>query len=78
VNTSEKGVNTERFNEFIHNLMRKVPSETMFVMDKAPIHNRNGSKDIVNSYNNKLIFQSPYSPDLNPIEYVFGLVVKKN
>ena len=43
-----------------------------FVMDNAKIHDPH-LKEYVEQFNHKLIFNAPNSPEMNPIELVFGM-----
>ena len=42
-------------------------------MDNAAVHDKEKLQEIVQSKNQKLEFNAPYSPELNPIENFFGL-----
>jgi len=43
------------------------------VMDNAPIHRTEGVQELIDGANHRLLFNAPWSCELNPIEYVFGL-----
>lgn len=53
---------------FEHMLMRDVPKGTVIVMDNASFHRKKKLFQLAQSYNCRVIFLPPYSPDLNPIE----------
>jgi len=56
------------------NLQIKLNNEpVVIVMDNASIHKTQGVQDVIQSANHKLLFNAPWSCELNPIEYVFGL-----
>jgi DDE superfamily endonuclease len=70
-------IDTERFNmwveeKLIPTLGRYEDSEprSIVVMDNATIHSR--AKEVIEAAGAKVIFLPPYSPDLNPIELMFG------
>ena len=43
-------------------------------MDNASIHHVQSTIDLIESVGSRVIFLPPYSPDLNPLEQVFGTV----
>ena len=43
-------------------------------MDNAPSHKSNLVKDIFRKSKVKIFFNAPYSPDLNPIEFIFSIM----
>ena len=45
-------------------------------MDNAPFHRKLQLANLASSYNKKLIFLPPYSPDLNPIEKFWASLKK--
>jgi transposase len=49
--------------------------DTYFFMDNAAIHKSKITKNFLESLN--IIYNAPYSPDLNPIENLFGRVKKE-
>ena len=59
-----------------------VHTHSVVIMDNASIHHVHGVTDLIeNQAGARLLFLPPYSPDLNPIEEVFGQVkaiIKKN
>lgn len=65
--------NTELFNFWLENmLLPELTPGTTLILDNASIHKSEKTKDLISSYNCKLIFLPPYSPDLNPIEKVWA------
>lgn len=52
----------------------KIKSNTVIVLDNASFHKSKELKDLFEQYNVKLEFLPPYSPELNPIEKLWGLV----
>ena len=53
-------------------LLPELTPGTTLILDNASIHKSEKTKDLISSYNCKLIFLPPYSPDLNPIEKVWA------
>lgn len=68
------------FSAFLHYCHSQIPKNSIFVMDNAPAHRSSFLNDVVNALLDEgrlVLFQSKYSPDLNPIEMVFGNVKRK-
>jgi transposase len=42
------------------------------VMDNASIHNPEKVRDLIEGSGALLVYTAPYSPEYNPIEYMFG------
>ena len=53
----------------IHDLLPKVPSSSVIVMDNATFHKRKDMIEAIEEKGHTLEFLPPYSPDLNPIEH---------
>ena len=51
--------------------------EVTLVMDNAPIHHAKCVVDNMERKGIKYMYLPPYSPDLNPIENVFGVLKRK-
>ena len=49
-------------------LLPCLPEDAIIVMDNASFHSKDNLYLIAEKYNLKIIFLSPYSPELNPIE----------
>ena len=68
----------DRFCEFFANLLKNVlvfqSRSFEFVMDNAPIHQAKKLEDVLEGQrvDHTLTFLPPYSPQLNPIEYMFS------
>jgi hypothetical protein len=73
--------NMQKFDEFIINDdMPNMPNDTI-LMDGATIHKSKALAEILKNNNKKKIFNIPYSPQYNPIEFVFNTMkadIKKN
>jgi len=62
VDTTERAIDSQRLSEFITRCNASRPTHVLFLLDNASVHD---SASLPN-----VIWQSPYSPDLNPIEKV--------
>lgn len=74
------GVGASQFVEFLYECDFKCDSNKIFILDNAPIHRsffmETNIKTLMES-KRTIIFQSKYSPDLNPIEMVFGFLKRR-
>jgi transposase len=61
---------------FVNRLSVETGQEATFQQDNAPVHNSEATTDWLNSKGITYLDWPPYSPDLNPIENVFGLLAK--
>lgn len=66
--------NAETFKQFIVNLLTKINEPKYLLMDNARIHHSKIIKDYINTTNNQIIYNVPYSPEYNPIEVIFSKV----
>ena len=64
-------VNSALFSKFILEL--PFPAGTVLLLDNASIHHSNVVKESMRLKGYKPLFVPPYSPELNPIELLFGL-----
>ena len=64
--------NANRFNLFLNNLPW-TSSEVCLLMDNARIHKTSEVRSTLANFGN-VIYTSPYSPDLNPVETIFSIV----
>ena len=72
-------VDTTRFEEYVEHYL--VPSlgrsdmrepNSIVVMDNASIHSSDKIRDLIEGAGAMLVYTAPYSPELNPIECMFG------
>lgn len=62
-------INSDIFHAWlVQDLLPKVPSKSVIVMDNAPFHKRNDMVDAIEAQGHTLAYLPAYSPDLNPIE----------
>ena len=62
-------VNSDVFHSWITNdLLPKLPENSVIVMDNATFHKRSDTQIAIKKAGHALLYMSPYSPDLNPIE----------
>lgn len=78
----KSGTNAEDFRNFLLDLAPKIPSNSLIVLDNAKIHHATLLEDttwklLKTSYSIDKLYLPPYSPFLNPIEYVFNSVKKQ-
>ncbi len=52
----------------------KIKSNTVIILDNASFHKSKRLQDSFNQHNIILEFLPPYSPELNPIEKLWGLI----
>ena len=75
VMTFEQSVNQHKFKKFMLALRNKYPFRPMAIIcDNLPAHKTNLVKKASQELNLELIFNVPYSPDYNAIEFIFGKV----
>ena len=69
----DKSVNTEKYIEFLNNLKKKHGKKPMAIYaDNLMVHKCKDSMDECQKLDIKMIWAPAYSPELNPIEYVFS------
>ena len=78
-NGGQGGVNAEDFRGFLLDLAPKIPRNSLLILDNAKIHHANLLDNTVwgmlkTQYGLEKLYLSPYSPFLNPIEYIFNTV----
>ena len=78
-NPNRGTVDTERFEQYLEECLVPVLGKYEFfepnsivVMDNASIHNSVRVKEIIEGAGALLVYTAPYSPEINPIEYMFG------
>ncbi len=57
------------FKWLVDDLIPKLPSSSVVVMDNASFHKRQDMREEIEKAGHILIFLPPYSPDFNPIEH---------
>ena len=73
VMTFDKSVNTDKFFEFLQRLRFECPFDKIALfMDRLSVHTCKRSKEKMKFHRFIPVYNSPYSPDFNPIEQVFG------
>lgn len=69
VGLTTANVDADLFNLWLeHDLVPKLPSGSVLVMDNATFHKRTDTKEMIRQAGHTLEYLPPYSPDLNPIE----------
>jgi transposase len=65
--------NTEVFNQWLEfELLPELVCGTVLVLDNATFHKSSRTREIVEEVGCELLYLPPYSPDLNPIEKLWG------
>ena len=71
----EFSVNTERFIEYLDNLRQANPDvKIALFLDNLSAHRSDRAKTAMRERGFRWIFNVPYSPEYNPIEFVFSQV----
>jgi transposase len=69
---------SERFNGWLEKcLVPELKKGQVIIMDNATFHKSKKTKELIESAGCRLIFQPPYSPDLNPIEQQWAVLKRK-
>lgn len=69
--------NTEIFNLWLEKvLVPELTTGRVVILDNASFHNSKKTRDLIEGAGCRLIFLSPYSPDLNPIENFWAKMKK--
>ena len=68
----------DTFVSFFKDLVSKLPShKNIIVMDNISFHHSKDVKNVADSLNKQIIYSPPYSPQFNPIEFLFSVIKKK-
>lgn len=67
-------INTQLFNIFLNNFKPYMSNDSILLMDNVSFHR---SKIIKDNITNPILFIPPYSPEYNPIEFIFSIIKKK-
>ena len=71
--TLDKGMNGQDFQQFLQEeLVPKLWSGAVVVMDNLPAHKVNGVTKIIEDAGANIVYLSPYSPEFNPIEHFWS------
>jgi transposase len=62
---------------YFKNCLPKLKKKSVIIMDNASFHKSQKIKDLFEKHNHKILFLPPYSPELNPIEKMWG-TIKQN
>ena len=74
----EKSVNKEKFQEYVDGLRAANPDDKICIfMDNLSSHTSEKSKERMKQLGFRWIFNVPYSPDFNAVEFCFSMV-KRN
>jgi transposase len=68
----------KRFNGWLEKcLLPELRPGQVIIMDNAAFHKSKKTKELIESVGCRLLFQPPYSPDLNPIEQQWAVLKRK-
>lgn len=71
-------INSEVFEEWFSKfLCPSVERGKVSLMDNAAFHRKKNLESIVESFGHRIIFHLPYSPEFNPIEYLWAALKKR-
>ena len=73
----EGNCNTELVCTYFNNILKKIKDKSVIIMDNASYHKSARLEEIFDKHNHLLVFLPPYSPELNPIELLWG-ILKRN
>lgn len=69
---------SKRFNGWLEKcLLPELKKGQVVIMDNAAFHKSKKTKELIESVGCRLLFQPPYSPDLNPIEKQWAVLKAK-
>jgi transposase len=73
----EDTANTELMLVYFQEVLAKLPNKSVIIMDNASFHRGKKLEELFEKYNHRLVFLPAYSPELNPIENMWG-TIKQN
>lgn len=62
---------------YFQEVLPKLTNKSVIIMDNASFHRGKKLEKLFEKYNHKLVFLPAYSPELNPIENMWG-TIKQN
>jgi putative transposase len=70
----EDTANTNVILAYFENVLPKLKTSSVVIMDNASYHKSKRLQNLFEKYGHKLVFLPPYSPELNPIENIWGTI----
>ncbi|PIS03903.1 IS630 family transposase, partial [Candidatus Peregrinibacteria bacterium CG10_big_fil_rev_8_21_14_0_10_44_7] len=71
----DTNINSDVFFAWLtHDLIPKLPENSVIVMDNASFHKRSDMIATIHDQGHGIEYLTPYSPDLNPIEHKWAQV----
>lgn len=70
----EGNADSEVMLTYFENLLPKLPKKSVIIMDNASFHKGQKLQDLFAKFGHKIAFLSAYSPDMNPIENMWGTI----
>ena len=62
------------FEKFMKEQVLPKVDNNIILMDNVSFHHSKSVVDCINSTSNKIIYNIPYNPDTNPVEFVFSII----
>ena len=75
--TQKAGINSNRFIDFLEELIPLLPPNSVVYLDNAKIHKTDAVLMFLEGMQVNYRFLSPYSPEYNPIELLFGWIKRR-
>ena len=77
---TEGRFNSERYQEFLHQILNQTPKHVILIQDGARYHTSKATRAFFEAHADRLtVFQLPsYSPDYNPIEFLWKNVKRRS
>jgi len=70
-----ESVNKNAFKAYLkHILLPQLEPDSILVMDNWTVHHGADIKELVESFHCKILYLPTYSPDFNPIEFLFSKI----
>jgi len=71
----DNSIDSVKFYDFINKIINNLKdTEYTFIFDNVSFHHNKDTLQLIKNTNNNYLFTPPYSPNLNPIENVFGII----
>lgn len=68
----KRAFNSELFYDFMKEIVSKLEHKMFFILDNVGFHKTKKLQEMIKDKGHELLFIPPYSPEFNPIEYIFS------